>query len=126
MSNKFKRAGLPTFICLTLLLSGCGGLNLWPFGGHGGAGRSGRPANATQYVCGGGKTFYVRMLDNGNAAWVIYAEREFRLDKAESKTGARYSNGVAVLEINGNQVALQDGPNISLPDCKAAVNQAPS
>ena len=118
MSNEFKRTGLLAPLCLALLLSGCGSLNLWPFGGNGATERSGRPANATQYVCKGGKNFYVRMLDNGNAAWIIYAEREFRLDKVESKAGMRYSNGIAVLEFNGNQVSLQDGPTISVTDCK--------
>ncbi len=118
MSNEFKRTGLLASLCLTLLLSGCGNLKFWPFGGSSGTERSGRPANATQYVCKGGRNFYVHMLDNGNAAWVIYAEREFRLDKVESGAGMRYSNGIAELEFNGNQVSLHDGPSISVTDCK--------
>ena len=118
MSNEFKRTGLLASISLMLLLSGCGSFKVWPFGGSTSTERTGRPANATQYVCKGGKNFYVRMLDNGNAAWVIYAEREFRLDKVESKSGMRYSNGIAELEFIGNQVSLHDGPTISVTDCK--------
>ena len=118
MSNEFKRTGLLAPICLTLLLSGCGSLNLWPFGGSHATERSGRPANATEYACKGGKNFYVRMLENDAAVWLIYPGREVRLDKVESKAGMRYSNGIAVLEFNGNQVSLQDGPTISVTDCK--------
>lgn len=126
MSNEFefKRAGLLASICLTLLLSGCGSLNSWPFGGSNATERSGRPANATEYACKGGKKFYVRMLENGAAVWLIYPGREVRLDKvaAAATAGTRYSNGIAILDINGNQAALEDGPSTSLTECKAVVN----
>lgn len=60
------------------------------------------------------------MLDNGNAAWIIYPDREVRFDKAGASSGVRYGNGSSVLDINGNQTALQDGPAISFTGCKAA------
>ncbi len=119
MKKRFIAIGSSS-LCLTLLLSGCGSLDLWPFGGDQAQVRTSRPPNATHYLCKGGKSFYVRLLDNGNAAWIIYPDREVRFDKAGATPGARYSNGSSVLEVTGDQAALQDGPGISYTDCKVS------
>ena len=119
MGNRFIRAALLAPVCLSLLLAGCGGVNVWPFGGE--KERSRAPSNATEYQCIGGKRFYVRYLDNGGAVWLIYPDREVRLDKVAA-AGTRYSNGIAVLDINGNEATLADGPTISFAGCKAAGN----
>lgn len=78
------------------------------------------PAGSTEYLCEGNKRFYVRMLDKGNGAWLIYPDREINLDKV-SGAGNRYSNGVAMLEINGNEANLSDGPKIDYKGCQAVV-----
>lgn len=119
MDNKFVRLALPVLTGLSFLLSGCGGVNLWPFSGEKNQDRLRTPSNATEYQCTGGKRFYLRYLDNGDAAWIIFPEREFRLDKVTSATGTRYSNGIAILDINGNEATLADGPAISFDGCKA-------
>lgn len=108
--------------CLTLLLAGCGGLNLWPFGGSGEIAPS-APPNSTEYRCAGGKSFYLRFLDKG-AAWVIFSDREFRLDKLTSGPGTRFGNGIAILEINGNEATLTDGPSATYSACTPAVAKA--
>ncbi|HWU81921.1 MAG TPA: hypothetical protein VN063_00410 [Methylophilaceae bacterium] len=77
------------------------------------------PADATEYRCEGDRKFYVRMLDKGSDAWLIYPDREVRLEKAGG-SGNRYTNGVAVLDINGDQTSLSDGPQIDYKACKAA------
>lgn len=100
---------------LALLLPGCGGGKLWPFDGDGATTSSRKPANATEYQCDGGKRFYVRMMDNGATAWLILPDREVALAKASS--GSRYSNGIAVLEINGSEAALADG-TVTYSGCK--------
>lgn len=122
MGNRFIRAALLASAGLSLLLSGCGSVNvnLWPFGGEGAQERPMTPPNSTEFQCNGGKRFYVRYLDNGAAAWLIYPDREVRLDKVNSTAGVRYSNGIAMLEINGNEATLTDGPAISYTGCKAA------
>ena len=120
MGIRFILAALPAFACLGVLLTGCGSVNLWPFGGGKEAERSRTPAHATEYQCNGGKRFYVRYLDSGGAAWVIFPEREFRLDKVASESGARYSNGIALLETNGSEATLRDGPTSAFTGCKAA------
>lgn len=119
MDNKLVRSALPALACLSLILPGCGGLNVWPFSGEKSQDRTRAPSDATEYQCAGGKRLYVRYLDNGGAAWIIFPEREFRLDKVASTAATRYSNGIAVLEVNGNEATLADGPAISFAGCKA-------
>jgi len=115
VKDKLLHPNLLTAVILVLLLPGCGGTKLWPFGGEGEARQSKVPANATAYQCDGGKRFYVRYLDNGATAWLIYPDREVSLAKAPG--GTSYSNGVAVLEINGSEAKLTDG-TISYSGCK--------
>jgi membrane-bound inhibitor of C-type lysozyme len=118
MANRLIHAALSASVCLCLLLSGCSGVNLNPFGKGNAQGQSRSPANATEYQCAGGKHFYVRYLDNGSTAWLIYPDREVSL--AKSASGTHYSNGVAQLDINNGEATLTDGPAISYSGCKAA------
>lgn len=101
-------------LSVTLLLTGCGG-NI--FGGSKPA-ETRKPENSIEYQCEGGKRFFVRMLDKGNAAWLIYPNREVNLDKVTSSAGTRYSNGIAVLDINGAEATLNDGPSIAYAGCR--------
>ncbi len=78
-----------------------------------------KPANSTEYLCEGNKRFFVRMLDKENAAWLIYPDREVRLEKSAEGSGNSYTNSVATLELNGADATLNDGPNISYAGCKA-------
>jgi len=119
MNNRFVRPALPAIACLCLLLAGCGSVsvdNLWPFGVKEQDGAR-VPADATEYQCAGGKGFYLRYLDNRGAAWIIFPDREFRLDKVGS-SGTRFSNGMASLDIRGDEATLTDGSAISLTGCK--------
>lgn len=103
---------------LALMLSGCGGMKLWPFGEDKAQGRSSGPKNATLYQCQAGKQFYVRQ--QGDNAWLIYPDREVALAKGTAVDGAlRYSNGIAVLAIKGNEASLNDGPGIAYSGCQA-------
>ena len=109
---------LPT--CMALLLAGCGGVKLWPFGTE--EGRVVVPENATQYRCDANRGFYLRFLASGEA-WVILPEREFRLDRVANAPGRRYSNGSAVLELGAEanvEATLSDGPAITFSGCKVA------
>lgn len=112
-----------TFIGLTFALAGCGSINVgsvWPFGKDDKQPeRSRAPANSTEYVCKGNKRFYVRSLDGGAAAWVIYPEREFRLPKTEGGTGTRYSNGGTTLDIDGAAATVTDSTGQPYENCKA-------
>ena len=102
-------------------LAGCSSVNLWPFGSGETQELSRTPANATEYRCNNDRRFYARFLDNGNSIWVIFPEREFRLDKVESASTTRYTNRQAILEVNeANEVSLRDGATIAFTGCKPA------
>lgn len=122
MKNKTLHAPLLATVGLSLLLSGCGSLNITmpslPFTGE--KARNLTPANSTEYQCKGGKYFYVRYLDNGGAAWLIYPDREVRLSKINDAAEKQYSNGIATLTITGGDAMLADGPAIAYSECKAA------
>jgi len=109
---------------ISLLLAGCGEMNVrkyLPFGGDTVQERSRTPTNAIEYQCAGGKRFYVRTLEGGAAVWLILPEREVRLNKLG--TGSRYSNGIAVLELNGNEATLTDGAATPFTGCKSGSAQ---
>jgi len=118
IARKFGNAALPALASLLLLLSGCSSVNLWPFGGEGNSDQALVPADATAFRCAGGALFYMRYLDDGKAAWVIFADREFRLDKVASGSGTRYSNGIETLEVGDKVTTLTGGPGVSFTACK--------
>ena len=90
-----------------LAAAGCVSIDAWPFKSEKGVERSRAPANAVEYQCAANRKFYVRKLDGGASVWLILPEREVRLDRQGGDN--RYSNGVAVLELNGADAALSDG-----------------
>ena len=103
-----------------LLLAGCAGMRVWPFGGDGSVDPSRGPENATRYRCAGGKSFYLRFLAGGEA-WVILPDREIRLDKVEGAAGRRFSNGRSTLDMAGadtTETTLRDGSAAVFVDCK--------
>jgi membrane-bound inhibitor of C-type lysozyme len=105
----------PLVVCSFLLLAGCG---LWPFGDSGRE-TSRAPADATEYQCEGGKRFYLRYLNNGESAWIIFPERQFRLDKVASASGTRYAYGSSALDVTRDTLTLNDGSTGTYTGCKA-------
>jgi hypothetical protein len=96
-------------------LGGCGGASLWPFGEPGAREIARKPANATEYRCSDGKSFYVRNLDAA-AVWLIAPDREIRLDK---KAEGQWAFGRVTLEISGEDATLTDPPTV-MSACKRA------
>lgn len=105
---------------VTVLLSACGGIDKYNPFSESKPTPVYRPENATEYQCDKNKRFYVRMQDKGNAVWLIYPNREVNLDKVTGGADTRYSNGIAVLDINGTDATLTDGPDIAYTGCKTA------
>lgn len=114
MIRKFKQLLLTT--SLIALLSACGSVSLSNPFSTGAKEQSSTPNNATAYVCDGNKQFYVRMLNNGNDAWLIYPDHEVNLAKA-SGGESRYTSGAITLLINGAQTTLNDGEKIAYTAC---------
>lgn len=113
----------PLFLVLGLavLLPACSSVKLNPFGSDS-AELSRIPPNATEYICDGNNHFYVRMLNNGNDAWLIYPDHEVNLPKA-GDDNKRYTSGVITLVIDGAETTLNDGEKIAYTACKPQVKK---
>lgn len=84
--------------------------------------RSKNPENATEYICENNKHFFVRMLNKGADAWLIFPDHEVNL--AQSSTDKnRYVSGAITLVLNGEQTTLTDGDVLSYTGCKAQLQK---
>ena len=102
----------------TMLLVGCGGFNVWPFGDSEKVMLDAtKPVNSTEYLCESNKKFYVRNIDKSDSAWLILADREVGLPKV---SGTRYSNGITTFDINGTDATLEINPTTTYKGCKAS------
>lgn len=110
-------------VCSTLLLAGCGGFNVWPFGASDKVeAASYKPANSDEYLCEAGKKFYVRNIENGAAVWLILPDREVALKRVEAADAPkRYSNGITTLNITGTDATLDINATTSWKSCKQTV-----
>ena len=121
MKHRLRIVTAIAIAAVPVLLGACGSLNVWPLGGGSKERDLSRPPpGAIVYQCEAGKRFFVRYLEDGAAAWVILAEREFRLNKVAAAAGARYSNGNSTLEAGDGAATLWDGATVTHAGCKAA------
>lgn len=111
---KFLKAILLTTL-LALSLTACSSFSLSSPFGQKSKEISTAPVNATEYVCEGNKRFYVRTLNNGSDAWLIYPDHEVNL----VKNGNAYTSGSISLNIDGDATTLNDGDKIAYTGCKA-------
>jgi membrane-bound inhibitor of C-type lysozyme len=114
-----KYFSYPALAIATLLLAACGGIDKYNPFSESKPVPAYKPENATEYQCANNKRFYVRKQDKSDAIWLIYPNREVNLDKVAGGSGTRYSNGIAILDINGTDATLNDGPTVAYTDCKA-------
>lgn len=113
----------PLFIAFSwlALLPACSSINLNPFGADNKE-RSRTPQNATEYICDGNKRFYVRLLNNGKDAWLIYPDHEVNLTQT-SDVKNRFTSGAITLVISGAETTLNDGENIAYIACKPSLKK---
>ena len=98
-----------------LLLAGCS--SWWSLGSSGGDVPR-VPPGATAYKCDGGKDLFVRYIEGGRSAMIVFPEREFRLDRVGAGAGARYSNGHTTLVVQGGAAQLEEGGGVPYANCK--------
>jgi membrane-bound inhibitor of C-type lysozyme len=98
-------------------LAACSG-SFWPFARDGSATTVGIADGATQYTCADGKRLLVRYAADGKSAWIIYPNREFRLDQVPSGSGERFTNGVSTLHTKRDAATLEEGGSRLFVDCR--------
>jgi len=104
-----------------MALASCSAINLNPFRSDTKE-QSRTPQNARAYMCDGNKQFYVRMLNNGNDAWLMYPDHEVNLTKSSDNKN-RFTSGVITLMMNGDESTLDDGEKIAYTGCKPQIKK---
>jgi len=105
-----------TVLGVAAALAGCsGGWMPWS-SSSGEAPRT--PPGAKAYACQSGKRLLVRIEPDAKSAWVIYPDREFRLDRIGSASGEQFSNGISTLAVMGEEATLQEGGVTQFTGCK--------
>jgi len=115
-------SGKPCVVLLAALLAGCGGfsldrLNPWSSPTER---LQALPSDATAYACDGGKRLVVRYLPGEASVMIVFPEREFRLDRAASGSGTRYTNGIGTLENKGDEATYEEAGAAAYSNCKKA------
>ena len=116
-------ARLGAALLAAALLGGCGGFSLErlnPWSAPAERAQS-LPPDATAYACDGGKRLVVRYLSGGeNSVMIVFPEREFRLDRAQSGPGVRYTNGTDTLHAKGDEATFEEAGTTTYANCKKA------
>jgi membrane-bound inhibitor of C-type lysozyme len=101
---------------IVVLTAGCGTVErLW----SGGPTEQKRvPAGVTAFSCDANKKLLVRFDAGGKSAWVVFPEREFRLDASPDTPGGRFSNGRTTLVATGDDASLEEASAVTFANCK--------
>lgn len=103
----------------TVMLAGCGGGGWVPWSTSSPEVRGPyTPPGAKGYACEGGKRLLVRVEGDAKSAWVIYPDRELRLNRAVSASGEQYSNARTTLTIKDGEAVLEEGGAVQFAKCK--------
>lgn len=105
----------------SVLLAGCGG-GWWPLSGSQPRPIPEVPPGAVAYDCEGGKRLFLRYSNDGKSAWVIFPDREFRLDRIPSGSGEQFSNGPTTLATKGEEALLTENGTLTFANCKRRGN----
>ena len=73
--------------------------------------------NSTQFMCDQNQTFFLTYLEDKNAVWIIFNNREFRLEK-DLVDDNKYSNGKTVLEFFQDSVTISSNEKSLYKQCK--------
>ena len=113
-----KRCTVILAAVLIALAAGCGSVErLW---GGGPAEQKRVRAGVTEFSCDSNKKLQVLFDAAGKTAWVIFPEREFRLDAVPGGSGAAYSNGRTTLTATAEGTRLEEGSSVTFANCKRA------
>jgi len=108
---------LTIVVALSAIMTGCAG-GWWPFSRSDDEQPRRLPAGAVEYSCAQGKRLLLRHAPDGQSVWVIYPDREFRLDRLATAPGERYSNGVSTLIAEVDGISLDSDGSRQFAECK--------
>jgi len=108
---------LTIVVAMSAVMTGCGG-GWWPFARSDGEQPRRLPEGAVEHACAQGKRLLLRHAPDGKSVWVIYPDREFRLDRLAAGPGERYSNGVSTLIAEVDGISLDSNGIREFAECK--------
>ena len=97
------------------VLAGCGWL---PWSTSSGNTGPYTPPGATAYACEGGKRLLVRFESDAKSAWMIYPDRQLRLDRVTSAPGQEFSRAGTNLSVKEGDTTLTEGGAVQFARCK--------
>ena len=106
-----------TVMVLAAMLAGCGGGWL-PWSKSPGSSGPYTPPGATAYSCDGGKRLLVRFESDAKSAWVIYPDRQLRLDRVTAASGQEYSRAGTTLAVKDGDTTLTESGSVQFVGCK--------
>jgi hypothetical protein len=105
-------------IVLPAILAGCAGATGWlPWSKSAGDSGPYTPPGATAYACEGGKRLLVRFESDAKSAWVIYPDRQLRLDRT-SAAGQEFSRAGTTLALRDGEATLTEVGSAPFMRCK--------
>lgn len=114
-----RRFAVLAAAALVMAAEGCGTVDrLTDWWASGPRERSTMRQGAVEYRCDANKILVLGLEQAPQSVWVIFPEREFRLDAVQAASGGRYSNGRTTLITQGDEVSLEDGPTVTHVNCK--------
>lgn len=111
----FKRYPIAAPGLALMLLAGCSGAELTRLNPWAEVREQSRiPADATVYACDAGKQLAIRFVEGGKSVFVVFPEREFRLDQGQGG----FTNGRTTFSTRGDEVVLVEGNETLFSGCK--------
>jgi membrane-bound inhibitor of C-type lysozyme len=107
-----------TVMVLASVLAGCGGGGWSPWSKSSGSAGPYTPPGATAYACAGGKRLLVRFESDAKAAWVIYPDRQLRLDRVTAASGQEFSRAGTTLTVKEGETMLTEAGALQFAGCK--------
>jgi len=107
-----------TVSIITATLAGCSTSWLPWSTSSGGTGGPYTPPGATGYTCEGGKRLLVRFESDAKSAWVIYPDRQLRLDRVAAGRGDEFSRAGTTLATREGETTLTEAGAVQFARCK--------
>ena len=110
------RKTLSVFVAAALL-AGCSADAWTPWSKSTGPSGPYTPPGATAYACESGQRLLVRFESDAKAAWVIYPDRQLRLDRVTSASAQEFSRAGTTLTVKEGDTMLVEAGAVQFSGC---------